>query len=163
MPIARPLDPNLCSHLVSLPRWGRNVSKEPDGCWQWMGDRFSTGYGRVGIRGKQYLVHRVAWVAANECDVAADMTVDHLCRQRRCVNVQHMEVVSRGENAARGSRRLMCSRGHDRPPGSPCPVCQIAHSIDQRTRIRAAAQAEGLSWTEYVTRYGYGYKHLPSH
>ena len=48
------------------------------------------------------------------------MTIDHLCRNRRCVNPEHLEPVSRGENVLRGdghsarnARKTHCIRGHE--------------------------------------------------
>lgn len=48
------------------------------------------------------------------------MTLDHLCRNRLCVNPEHLEVVSRGENVLRGvgvtaenKRKTHCAHGHE--------------------------------------------------
>ena len=44
------------------------------------------------------------------------LTVDHLCRNTSCVNPEHMEVVTREENAYRGSRnkdKTHCDKGHE--------------------------------------------------
>ena len=47
------------------------------------------------------------------------LTVDHTCRNRRCVNPNHMEIVTQKENNARGNspsainaRKTHCKRGH---------------------------------------------------
>ena len=79
----------------------RKMEYQPDGCLTWMGatDR---GYGKVNRFGKNYRVHRAFY----ECvvgPVPAGMTLDHLCRVRRCANPHHLEVVSQKENLRRGA------------------------------------------------------------
>ena len=76
-------------------------------CDLWAGAIQSAGYGHRGIGGKTYLVHRLAWEEVNG-DIPEGMTIDHLCEVRNCINVEHMEVVSRGENV----RRYYANRAH---------------------------------------------------
>ena len=72
------------------------------GCWEWSGALNSKGYGLFMLEGSAKLAHRVAWEAC-EGPIPAEMTIDHLCFNRVCVNPAHMEVVSRSENARRGA------------------------------------------------------------
>ena len=76
-------------------------------CILWAGAIQSAGYGHRGIDGKTYLVHRLAWEEVNGA-IPEDMTIDHLCEVRHCINVEHMEVVTRGENV----RRYYRNRAH---------------------------------------------------
>lgn len=71
-------------------------------CWLWVGARFSDGYGRIFLEGKGKRVHRVAWEL---CGYALDpsMTLDHLCRVKTCVNPDHLEQVTLGENVRRAA------------------------------------------------------------
>lgn len=88
-------------------------------CWPWQGNRKPSGYGRVYIGHSKYaLAHRVAYELANG-PIPADLTIDHLCRNRSCVNPAHMEAVSRAENTMRGdtlgarnAAKTRCKRGH---------------------------------------------------
>jgi hypothetical protein len=88
-------------------------------CWLWRGYIDSKGYGRVGMsRGQMPLAHRVVYeilVGPIESE-----TLDHLCRNRACVNPAHLEEVSMNENWRRGesltainSRKTHCVRGHE--------------------------------------------------
>jgi hypothetical protein len=58
------------------------------------------GYGRVWSGGKAQMVHRVAWEAAHG-PIPDTMQIDHLCRNRACFNVEHLEVVTKAENLRR--------------------------------------------------------------
>lgn len=73
-------------------------------CWEWTGARNPEGYGRIGAgrRGSATLhAHRVAWELLVG-PVPAHLELDHLCRNPRCVNPDHLEPVSRTENIRRG-------------------------------------------------------------
>lgn len=97
--------------------WTR-VDKQPGGCWVWKGYLRPNGYGTFSWRGHQRLAHRVAWeIAGRVLDPA--LTLDHLCRNRACVNLDHLEQVTMHENWRRGeslsvqaSRRTHCPYGH---------------------------------------------------
>lgn len=88
-------------------------------CLPWPPERVGArGYGYLYADGKTWAAHRYAWTVERG-PIPAGMTVDHLCRNRACVNVEHMELVTRAENVMRGMapsivawRTGMCQRGH---------------------------------------------------
>ena len=87
-------------------------SHRGEACVDWVGALNNYGYGIVHLRkgpGGMVLVHRIAWESARGA-IPGGMVIDHLCRNRRCVNVDHLEVVTRGENTLRG---LTAASGHD--------------------------------------------------
>lgn len=65
-------------------------------CWIWTGPMHPDGYGSHG--GRQ--AHRWAFLQVREA--TAGLVLDHLCGQRECVNVAHLEEVTQGENVRRG-------------------------------------------------------------
>ena len=71
------------------------------GCWNWKGYIAPNGYGKVFWRGRMWVAHRIIYAVLIE-EVRLGMDLDHLCRNRRCVNPGHLEPVSRSENAHRG-------------------------------------------------------------
>lgn len=81
-------------------------------CWIWTGKaRTPKGYGYFSPQGSKHIyVHRWAWEQVNGA-IPPGLTIDHLCRNRGCVNTMHMEVVTRGENLRRALRP------------KPCPYC----------------------------------------
>jgi hypothetical protein len=91
------------------------TATDANGCIIWQRATNSRGYGLVCFNGKSHLAHRVAWELEHG-PIADDMTVDHLCRVKRCVNPAHMEIVTREENTRRGSPNVgktHCKRGHE--------------------------------------------------
>lgn len=88
------------------------------GCWQWTASLSTGGYGRIysgGAHGTPLQAHRVAYIIYVG-PVPAGADLDHLCRNRRCVNPAHLEPVSRTVNARRGLKGILtteCPSGHE--------------------------------------------------
>ncbi len=118
--------------LAILPRyldrfWAR-VNKDgsiPDyaphlgPCWQWIAYTYPTGYGNISIMTNNFLAHRVAWLAMHGSFPPHPLEIDHLCRNRGCVNPSHLEAVTRKVNDLRGvspwaknARKTHCINGH---------------------------------------------------
>lgn len=101
-------------------RWGRPSDHQPDlgPCLLYIGADNGNGYGQFSYGGKNGYAHRYAWERANG-PIPGDLTVDHLCRVRNCVNVEHLELVSGAENYLRAvAVRDRCSSGHAYTPGN---------------------------------------------
>ena len=98
--------------------WGR-VSMGGPGCWLWTGppDK-TTGYARFSVNGKRDMAHRVAYRMVKG-EIPVGLHIDHLCRNRLCMNPDHLEAVTCRENILRGvgataqhARQTHCIRGH---------------------------------------------------
>ena len=68
---------------------------EITGCWNWLGSIMKNGYGVD-------TPHRTMW-KRERGPIPAKMTIDHLCRNRKCINPNHLEVVTQAENVQRGA------------------------------------------------------------
>lgn len=125
-------------------RFWRKVVPGPDCCMVWTGAQTRGGYGHVKAVGRMLRVHRVAY-ELRVGQIPDGLQLDHLCRNRLCVNPVHLEPVTNKVNALRGesfsahnARQTHCIRGHDlstHPNG--VRYCKICHRL--RTARRSAA------------------------
>lgn len=126
-------------------------------CWLWTSALGGGGYPLLTVKRNGKWTTRAAHRLAYEelvGPISEGMTIDHLCRVRRCVNPAHLEEVTRGENVLRGdtlsARNLAkthCKNGHEftdentirrpsRPSHRECRTCNRA--ADRRRRKAAA-------------------------
>ncbi len=102
-------------------RLNERIKRCENSCWEWQGS-LTLGYGLMMIKGKRYVVHRLAYELWKG-PIPEGLTLDHLCRNRACVNPDHLEPVSLKENILRGvspsadnARKTHCPKGHEFTP-----------------------------------------------
>lgn len=82
-----------------------------ESCWLWTGPVHKR-YGKA----SGTTAHRHVWLAVGRT-IPAGLELDHLCRKPLCVNPNHLEPVTRAENARRRSLAIVaCINGHDYTP-----------------------------------------------
>lgn len=72
-----------------------------DGCWIWLLAKMPNGYGIVSVNRKNIMAHRFYYEKYKGL-IPDGMQVDHLCRNRACVNPDHLQAVSQQVNIQRG-------------------------------------------------------------
>lgn len=71
------------------------------GCWEWQGNVDSHGYGQTLYLGRRIGAHRFAYLLLVG-EIPAGLVLDHRCRNRLCVNPDHLEPTTNRENVLRG-------------------------------------------------------------
>lgn len=124
------------------------VTVDPDGCWIWTGATNSADYGIMRVKNKLTLVHRLSHEFFKG-EILNGLTIDHLCRVRKCINPSHLEAVTNKENILRGigitaqeSKQTHCKRGHKFTPKNTavrrgkrcCRKCETIRSLAYRAK-----------------------------
>lgn len=97
-------------------RFWRSVDQSAgeDACWPWKRPLDRDGYGQVHYLGSGFRAHRIAFCLSG-LDIPEGHQIDHLCRNRACVNPKHLEPVLPRVNLIRGDRvkkKTECKNGH---------------------------------------------------
>jgi hypothetical protein len=118
-------------------------------CWEWTASISKGGYGKFTIpfgdgtgRSKHVYAHRHSWEILVG-PISDGLQVDHLCRNRKCVNPDHLEPVTTQVNCHRGVSpaalnvgKTHCPLGHEynsentfenRQGYRQCKVCRRAY------------------------------------
>lgn len=146
VPRPAPGRPSSMSRFLAKVDFGSS----PRGCWLWTASAHSWGHGQFQTGTTMALAHR--WFYSQVVGpVPADLDLDHLCRNPRCVNPDHLEPVTRRVNTLRGNgptavnaRKTHCHRGHEfasdnlyiRPNGKR--ECRACARVRDRVRRSAA-------------------------
>lgn len=122
--------------------WGYVDVQGTDDCWPWLRSKDGKGYGVFCARDSRKKAHRISYI--QRVGVIPDgLVIDHLCRNRECVNPKHLRVVTSRTNTLENSESIAavhaakthCIVGHafigrnigrDRKGGRFCVECKNA-------------------------------------
>jgi len=128
-------------------------------CWEWIGTRDRDNYGVFGVNRHPCRAARVSYEWAKG-SIPIGLTIDHLCRNRCCVNPDHLEAVTIQENLLRGvgigktnAQKTHCPKGHLYTEGNTyinhkgqreCRTCRgIHHKQWQDKQSRKGGSVKG--------------------
>lgn len=123
-------------------RMDKKVIVSASGCIEWAGFVGAEGYGVIGVtlngKVRNLAAHRLSWMV-NKGPIPDDRVLDHLCRVRKCVNVEHLEPITDVENTNRGHRSR---RGL---PPTPARPGWVDEKLWKAAKTRAAAEGADLA------------------
>ena len=152
-------DPLIVKHAWRVPviehllRKTETVDDNFVSCWRWLGATQTDGYGSQRTRDGRggSLAHRLMFVEFRGA-IPVEKELDHLCRNRWCVNPWHLEPVTHIENIRRGNgvnRSGICKRGHTdivlrKRGGRICRRCR--NDASRKWEMRALESGRKRVW-----------------
>ena len=149
-------------------RFWAKVDRRPDGCWVWTASTLGGGYGQFRSRTVDLpsaYAHRIAY-GLLVGPIPDGLELDHLCRNRACVNPDHLEPVTHAENLRRGASlsgvlwvgprpntlKTHCPRGHAYDDANTrhyrgrrvCRACDAERSRTKHSTRAAEPEAAGV-------------------
>ena len=113
-----------------------------ESCWLWTASRNPDGYGQFQLNGRAVGAHKIAWLLTNHI-IPDGHVIRHKCRNKHCVNPEHLETGTQAENMADKIRDGTSNRGIKHP--------KAKLTEEQVRQIRARA---GESRTVLAEEYG---------
>jgi hypothetical protein len=116
----------------------------PTECWQWIGSLDSDGYGQLTYRHKHYRAHRFFFEYFTNTSLGTNH-LDHLCRNRACINPNHLEPVTLQENLRRGLRynKTHCINGHE---------FTVENTYRTKTNCRQCRMCKAENYKRYIEK-----------
>lgn len=162
-----------------ISRFWEKVNKT-DTCWEWIGALNGKGYGHIRVtkQRKMILAHRLSYEMHKEA-IPVGLVLDHLCRNTKCCNPDHLEAVTQCVNNMRGTsvavhnknkHNCRCGREYDLviDQRRRCSACMKMRSAEQRDAYRASPRQpkptreelkalldEGKGYMELARMFGY--------
>lgn len=110
----------------------RYIPVPESGCWLWLGPLDRDGYGHIWSGPRPWPAHRVS-LELRGVEIPQGLVVDHLCRERSCVNPDHLHICTVKENtlAPHSKCPAVANLAKER-----CPRCRGEYSVRPHNTVR---------------------------
>jgi hypothetical protein len=141
----------------------RKILPEPNsGCWLWIGAVAGSkgSYGLTSFQSQKKYAHVLVYEILKG-PIPFGLELDHLCRNRLCVNPEHLETVTHKENVRRGlaGPKNICRRGHQKVPGKHCRICNTINAQQKRAKnIQSGLTCDGKRRRILATHCQFGHE-----
>ena len=113
---------------MTLSKFTRRTMYVGD-CVVWIGTLSTKGYGVFYQNGRPGYAHRFSWESTNG-EIPKGLVIDHLCRNRCCVNPVHLRVCTNKENILAPGSRCVTKKFSDQP------TCRYGHAYEYVTNYK---------------------------
>jgi hypothetical protein len=137
-------------------------------CHEWIAGKDRDGYGRFKLRGKTKRAHVLSWQRNAGREVRESLQINHLCRNKSCVNAKHLQEATPRENTLHGDTitsehlaKTHCPKGHELTEANCTPstwklgwrAC-LTCSREKAALLKEAKEILGITRAEYRSRFG---------
>lgn len=128
--------------------WEKVKTDGATDCWEWSAFKDAQSYGKISVKGKARLAHRVSY-ELHRGRIPVGKLVCHSCDNPSCVNPSHLFLGVSADNVSdmdrKGRRTTVASLGEDHGRAKLGP-----------SDIAAIRASEGVSQRALAERYGVG-------
>lgn len=118
--------------------------KKTDKCWNWTGGTNKAGYGRISVKPKVFLAHRVSY-EIHKGKIRKGLFVLHSCDNPKCVNPKHLWLGTYQDNCDDMYKKGRAVLGEDRS--------QAKLTNEQANQIRMLYKTWGYSHRKLAKEY----------
>jgi hypothetical protein len=148
---------------ITLDILERDCIINDEGCWIWQ-KTLSVGYAQKRILGKNWRVHRyVHIILGNNPPPSSKHTVDHSCRNRACINPDHLRWATASEQGHNQKTRNIYSKHLSNPPDAKCLEERLNWYLQQSSTDDSGCRIAPIRPKAGYTRFGYKSKQYALH